>query len=191
MSKHLNSNVPTCKGIVLDSGDGEFIVKGYVKSLQTDPTVLFWAANPATYCQSFSGAGMPFPNPEIAYDNTPNRGAVKAHGNQFKFKVRFPNAYYTNLGSTYVEPCVHIKVCGDNDPTNDKIHTVKLGHGIPFRSTTNTPYPKVTNSRTSPLFYSGRDNLPMRTQEQILRDSSFPKINNTPKNFWGKTPPHE
>ena len=31
MSKHLNSTIPTCKGVVLDSGDGEFIVRGYVK----------------------------------------------------------------------------------------------------------------------------------------------------------------
>ena len=41
MSKHLNSNIPTCKGIVIDSGDGEFIVKGYVKSLQTDQQCFF------------------------------------------------------------------------------------------------------------------------------------------------------
>jgi hypothetical protein len=191
MSNKLKNNTEahSCEGVVLDSGDGEFTVKGNIKTLAANPTVLFWAANPPTYSSSFTGSGMPFPNPDIAYDNTPNRGAVKATGNSFEFKIRYPNSYYLGLGSQYVEPCVHIKVCGKSG--SGKIHTIKLGKGIPFRSTTNTPSNLNINSRTSAMFYSGRGKLPIRTQEQILRDSGFPEENITPNNFWGGTPPHE
>ena len=41
------------------------------------------------------------------------------------------------------------------------------------------------------MFYSGRTRLPTRTQEQILRDSGFPEINQMPPNYWGLRPPHE
>ena len=191
MSNRLNNNADlhTCEGIVLDSGDGEFIVKGSVRSNISNPTVMFWAANPPTYLQSYSGSGLPFPNPDIAYENTPNRGAVKANGSKFEFRIRFPNAYYVGLGSQYVEPCVHIKVCGDKE--EGKIHTINLSRGIPYRSTTNVTAPSIQNLRTSPMFYTGRDKLPTRTQEQILRDSAYPDLNVMPSNFWGKRPPHE
>ena len=46
----------SCEGIVLDSGDGEFIVKGHVNSLTSNPTVIFWAPNPPTYCTSYTGS---------------------------------------------------------------------------------------------------------------------------------------
>lgn len=191
MSNQVNNNrkLPTCEGVILDSGDGEFVVKGTVKSVTPNPTVLYWAANPPTYSQSYTGSGQPYPNPDIAYENTPNRGAVKATGNHFQFRIRFPNAYYVGLGSQYVEPCVHVKVC-DSSGEGD-IKTIKLGQGIPYRSTTNTPYPNVGNSRTSSMFYAGRDKLPTRTQEQILRDSGYPEVNTMPNNYWGLKPPHE
>ena len=191
MSNQINDNIPTptCEGVILDSGDGEFVVKGTVKSSSPNPTVLYWAANPPTYGQSYTGSGQPYPNPDIAYDNTPNRGAVKASGSQFEFRIRFPNAYYVGLGAEYVEPCVHIKVC--DGKKDGKVHTIKLGQGIPYRSTTNTQYPNVANLRTNPMIYSGRTRLPTRTQEQILRDSGFPEINQMPPNYWGLRPPHE
>jgi len=39
------------------------------------------------------------------------------------------------------------------------------------------------------MFYCN-NNLPVRTQYQILVDSAYPTVNNVPKNFWGTMPPH-
>ena len=39
------------------------------------------------------------------------------------------------------------------------------------------------------MFYKSLQTLPVRSQEQILRDSAYPKKNKMPKNFWGLTPP--
>jgi hypothetical protein len=47
-----------------------------------------------------------------------------------------------------------------------------------------------TAARTNSLFYKGRDDLPIRTQEQILRDSGYPDKNIMPPNFWGLSIPH-
>ena len=183
-----NKGKYTCEGIVLDAGDGEFLVKGYVQTLHSNPTIMFWAANPATYGSSYTGSGIPFPNPDIAFENTPNRGAVKAVGGSFQFNVRFPNSYYTGLGTQHIEPSVHIKVCEKGG--SGKLHTIKLGKGIPFRGLTYPSSNMNTVSRTSSLFYNGRDKQPIRTQEQTLRDSGFPESNIMPADFWGKTPPH-
>ena len=93
------------------------------------------------------------------------------------------------LGSVYVEPCVHIKVCeegGDN-----KVHRIALGNGIPFRMLTYPPSLPNTAARKNPMFYSGRQDLPMRNQEQLLRESGYPQENIMPSNFWGKAVPHE
>jgi len=175
-----------CDGVVLDSGEGEYIVKGYLSSAKNS-TILFWAPNPPTYTQSYSGSGLPYANPNMAYENTPNRGAVKATNGKFEFRVKYPNSYYVGLGTVYVEPSCQVKICGTN--SDNKIHTIKLGNGIPFRMLTYPPSFK-TIARENAHFYDGRDKMPVRTQEKILRDSGYPIENNMPKNFWGTTPPH-
>lgn len=184
-----HSEEVSCEGIVLDSGDGEFIVKGHVNSLTSAPTVIFWAPNPPTYSSSYTGSGLPYPNSEIAYENTPNKGAVVAQGGHFKFRVRYPAAHYAGLGSVYLEPYVNIKICESG--STGKIQQIKLGNGIPFRSLTYPPIQPNTRPRKNVMFYSGRSKLPMRTQEQILRASGFPESNKMPENFWGGAVPHE
>ena len=71
---------------------------------------------------------------------------------------------------------------------NGVIQKVELGNGIPFRSLS---YPPINNTapRKDPSFYSGGYELPVITQEQILRDSGFPRSNKFPDNFWGLKPP--
>lgn len=179
----------TCKGVVLDSGKGEYVVKGYIQTLSSNATILFWAPNPPTYNASYSGSGLPYPNAEIAFENTPNRGAVKTEGGNFEFRVRYPNAYYAGLGSIYIEPSVYIKVCENGSDEN--IYTVRLGNGIPFRMLTHPQSHANISSRKDNSFYKGRNELPIRTQEQILRDSGYPDQNTMPSNFWGKAIPHE
>ena len=175
-------NNMSCENIVTKNAGGEFTVKGYEKNIDTDSTIIYWAANPPTYNGSYSGSALPFANPEIAYQNTINKGTTKALAGHYEFKIRFPNAYYINMGTDYIKPCVHIKICqkyGD-----DTIKTIKLGSAVPFRLLS---YPK---QRVDNSFYNGRNTLPFRTQEQILRDSAYPEDNHTPGNFWGLVPPH-
>lgn len=172
----------SCKNTSETTGIGNFKVSGYVKEFGNSK-ILFWAANPPTYGSSYTGSGLPFPNPNIAYENTENKGIVTCQNGNYTFNLQFPNAYYKGLGTVYVEPCYHVKLCG-----SEKIYTFKLSSGIPFRMIT---YPASYSSkpRTSATFYDVKDNG-IRTQEQILRDSGFPSLNKIPKSFWGKKPPN-
>lgn len=178
----------SCDNVVEQDIDGDFTVRGFESNIDSEATVIFWAANPPTYNGSFSGSGLPFPNPEIAYQNSINKGSVKTIGGYYEFKIRFPNAYYVGLGSKYVEPCVHIKICSAYG--EDKLKTIKLGNSIPFRSLSHSNGQRNIPSRNNNGFYDGRDKLPIRSQEQILRDSQYPVDNKMPDNFWGKSIPH-
>lgn len=148
--------------------------------------IKYSAANPPTYNSSFSGSALPFPSEEIAFENTPNKGTVEVVDKKFTFKLRYPNSYYKNLGNIYVHPYVKIVVINDkNDIISDEV-VLNVGEGIPFRTLT---WSNNRNWNDGPLFYTN-PNLPIRTQNQILLDSAYPKKNNTPNNFWGIMPPH-
>jgi len=177
----------SCKGVIEDSGNGEYVITGKT-SAPDGSMVLFWAANPPNYNTSYSGSGLPFPNPDIAFNNTPNRGAVKVTGGHFKFFIRYPSSFYASLGTLYISPHVYYKVC-DNTGNESKVYSEKIGEGIPFRTLTYPP-PPSTAPRRDVNFYAGRDNLPVRTQEQILRDSGYPSKNMYPNNFWGLAVPN-
>ena len=157
----------------------DFVLNGTFNSKNVT-NVYYIAPNPPNYLTSFSGSGLPYPNIEIAYQNTPNKGNIIIDKNgRFQIKLLFPNAYYTEFGNYYNTPYVNIYYTINN---NKKLLKIKLDEGIPYRSLT-YPY-----SRTSAMFYN--KNLPIRSQEKIIKDSQFP-INNvfTMNDFWKLKPP--
>lgn len=176
-------------GKVKYTGSGDVKVNGQVKDYDGRQTkVVFWAAAPPDYRTSYSGSGLPYPNAEVAFQQTPSYGTVPvAPDGTFAFSLPLPSGYYSNLGTLYVNPHVRIQVVknGKSGP----VETIKLAEGVPFRLLTYPPVPS-TAPRCSPSFYDNRDILPVRTQEQILRDSAYPSNNKMPANFWGLTPAH-
>lgn len=170
-----------CNGVVENNKDGDVVVKGFVSEGPINGKIIYWAPAPAGRNGSFAGSGLPYSSPSQAFENTPNRGIVEYKNRTFEFKVISPNAYYKHLGSTYVEPHVAFKVCN-----HKRIYNIKLGNGIPFRTLT---YASNDFPRKDCLYYYGKDELPVRTQEDIIRSGAYPKTNNMPENFWGMRPP--
>lgn len=176
----------SCNVVNTNMDEGEYTVNGVANS-SNNARLVYWAANPADYRASFTGSGLPFPNPEIAYDDTPNKGSVSIVNGRFSFKVRFPNSYYTHLGTIYNEPHVYVKIC---EPGNieSEVKKINLKNGIPFRMMT---YPNITNStqpRTQPGFYDDPNKRSLRNQEQILHSRAYPNKNVMPSNFWNESP---
>jgi hypothetical protein len=170
------------------SGDGTVTVEGIVENAKPETKVIFWAANPPDYRTSYSGSGLPYPNYEMAHESSPSRGVVSVDKQgQFKFSIPYPSGYYSALGTVYIKP--HVRFVVSTAEKVSEVQTVKIGEGVPFRLLTYPPIPE-TAPRCSPQFYAVRDSLPVRTQEQILRDSAYPATNHMPENFWGLTPPH-
>jgi len=147
--------------------------------------VKYWAANKPMYRQSFTGSGLPFPNEKIAFENTDNQGMVQVKNGNFTFNIDCPNSYMTDMGNTYVQPQLKIQFYAKNKSISG-IYEINLVNSIPFRD---VEYPKLRNFNDGSMFYCNV-NLPVRNQEEILRDSAYPKVNREPVNFWGLTPPH-
>lgn len=166
-------------------GTGNIVVSGKLdRAFTSDHKLMFLAAKAPDYRTSYTGSALPFTNAEMAYESTRSRGTVEVGADgQFSFSFDSPNAYYSGLGSVYVKP--HVQLILTEKGEIVKVYTVKISEGIPFRTLSYPDNPP----RCSPLFYGNRDQLPVRTQEQVLRDSAYPDTNETPDNFWGLRPP--
>jgi hypothetical protein len=178
-------NKDICQGSITYKGTGDLVVQGQLKSTSPQSTVYFWAAAPPTYGTSFSGSGMPYPNPLVAYDRTPNKGVVQVVNGSFQFSIKHPNAYYIGLGSLYLPPHINFKLCSEGQP--DNYFSVQINDGIPFRMLT-YPAPPTKKPRLNAMFYCEPEKG-ARSQEEILRSSSYPGDYSMPDNFWGARPP--
>jgi hypothetical protein len=154
-------------------------------TLQFNPSLpiqqlAYIAPSPADYRASYSGSGLPFPNKEHAFEGTPNHGVVDVYGNQVTLRLAMPNAYYDDFNGTIVQPHV---LCMAIYKDQKKDFVINLGYKIPYRSLT---YP---TTRKDTMFYSHGWSLPVRTQENVLRDGGYPVVNSEAPNFWGLRPP--
>ena len=133
----------SCSGQVLSEGQGDFLVRGTVKQANPNGIVKFFASSPPDHRTSYAGSGLPFANPEMAYESTPNKGAVRASNGDFQFKVVYPNAFYVDQGKTLLPPHVLIKVC---DEHHEETQAIVLGDKIPHRTLTSNTYVRSRNN---------------------------------------------
>tara|TARA_Y100000389_G_scaffold205111_1_gene263346 strand:- start:7382 stop:7930 length:549 start_codon:yes stop_codon:yes gene_type:complete len=145
-------------------------------------TVSYLAAAPPDRLQSFTGSALPFKDAEMAFENTPNKETFRPISNQLKFVLKFPNAYYSHLGTRLIPPYVRITV-EDSETEDKETQYISLGE-IPYRhlSWQSEPVPRI-----GPQFYD-RKHLNARSQEDILKSSEYKM--KYPMNFWGGAIPH-
>jgi hypothetical protein len=118
--------------VVYDPDTTVFTVTGRFHGL-SNVGITYWAANPIGRGYSYSGSGLPFANPEMAYENTPNQGDLLLdNSGQFQIQLDHPNSYYVGQGSVLLKPHVHLGA-------NGKVYTVQLGDNLPYRSLKNLP----------------------------------------------------
>ena len=185
MNNNLLFNKDLCQGSINFQGKGNLVIQGKLKNVSAVSKLFYWAAAPPTYGTSFSGSGMPYPDPLTAYDRTPNKGFLDVNNGNFTINLKYPNAYYIGLGSVYIPPHVNFKVCEQGK--NDTYFSIQIDDGIPFRMLT-YPAPPTKKPRTTPMFYCEPEKG-ARTQEAILLASAYPGTNKMPDNFWGERPP--
>jgi hypothetical protein len=165
------------------SPDGKVAtIRGSIKEYVVDRKLVYAAAAPADRRASFSGSGLPFPNANQAFDNTPNIGTVLTDpgSGSFTIQIKVPNAYYVGLGSVYVQPKIYLNWHNGHVA---KERALNISEGIAYRKLT---YPW---QRSSTMFYENLPvQLPVRSQEQILRDSAY-NVNKEADKFWGLRPP--
>ena len=106
-SSVFNDKNGNCTVRITRDGEYKFVLEGVCKGATSGTYV---AASPPDFRSSYAGSGLPYPNEEIAFTDTPNKGKLTlGEGGSFKLTVVFPNSYYINNGSTMVMP----QVCFD------------------------------------------------------------------------------
>lgn len=171
-----------CVGEIVESPTKyDITVRGTIKEATDDGILYYVAAAPPDYRASYSGSALPFNSMEQAFDNTPNKGSLRLDGSGFVIPLVFPNSYYIGLGTTFVPPTLYLRYMTSGQP---KELTIKLSEGIPYRSLT---YDELHKGGVS-FYDDAKLKLPVRTQEQIARDSDYPAMNKKQNMFWGLKP---
>jgi hypothetical protein len=159
------------------------IIKGNINESVKDFSIMYYACSPVDRRTSLSGSGLPYANSDMAFGNTPNKGIIQlGQENAFTIKMTMPGSFYEHLGTVLIPPTVYIKY---NNGVSDINVDIPVAYPVPYRLLT---YPsEFTNPRTGADFYYNQ--LPVRSQEQIFRDSEYPSTNVMADNFWGLKPP--
>ncbi len=120
--------------IIYDPDLAIYTIEGQFPNL-ANVKVKYWAANPIIRNYSYSGSGLPYPNPETAYENTPNQGYILLDNNgRFIIKLDSPSGYYVKQGKILLKPHLHLKVLGI-----ENVLTITIADSFPNRSLKNLP----------------------------------------------------
>jgi hypothetical protein len=153
------------------NGDHSLLqISGAVKNNALYNSVVIIAANPIDRMSNYSGSGLPFPNYEIAFENTPNIHKVDSSGT-FNIPFKYPNSFYTPDGINKIIPSIYF-VITDNANNSFRIQ-YELHDIVALRTLVNR------SSRKNPEFYAAKDYiLPIDTAENVMRAYARAKIEN-------------
>ena len=88
-------------------------IKGSVKNKVIYNNIIIVAPNPIDRMSNYSGSGLPFPNYEIAFENTPNMHTIDSSGT-FDISFKYPNSFYIPDGINKIKPSIFF-IFTDND----------------------------------------------------------------------------
>ncbi len=167
--------------MVTREADGRIRVVGRITGLGIEPQHIRWlAAAPVTRGIGFAGSGLPYPNREIALDDTPHRGELASPDGSFSLLLNgIPAGYYSGLGSVYVPPLIEFF-----STTRDgkRLHAALWINdtAAPYRWISGAPAPlrpaaPDEESMGRAMYYSGREAIPLfDSQEALLRARGYP-----------------
>ena len=121
------------------------------------------APNPIDRRTSYAGSGLPFPCPNVAFDNTPNKAVVDQTGG-FNVTFSYPNSYHSNDQFQRIEPSVFFIL--QKDQGQDPVFVrIPLDDVMPLRTLSYRP-----GFRAGPEFYARKEFLiPPMTAEGVMR----------------------
>ena len=141
------SNNVTLK-IIEDPNLNVLHITGTVNNSLSYTKMVMFAANPIDRLTTYSGSGLPFPNNQIAFENSPNYYEIPSLGeiNDTFFK---PNSYYS-YSLERVPPTIFVKLTKNQ---NDSIVQFKLVDPLPLKTLF------YRNATFDPSFYQKRSEV--------------------------------
>ncbi len=145
-------------------------ITGSIKNQVLYNNIIIIAPNPIDRMSNYSGSGLPFPNYEIAFENTPNIHNIDSSGN-FDISFKYPNSFYIPDGINKIKPSLFFIFTDSNNNSfriQYELHDINALRTLVNRS-----------SRKNPDFYGAKDNiLPIDTAEKVMYAYSRAKIEN-------------
>ena len=157
---------------VVRKGENGLLVSGEVKKASKYTERIVMAANPIDRMMNYSGSGLAFTNPEIAFDNSPNYFEVSENGN-INTTFIYPNSYYTQDSMSRIIPSIFIILKKNGEAPI--YYQLKLEDELPLK--TSTTYRPEHDEKKS-MFYSQKElvmGIPP-SQEWILRNIGDYKV---------------
>ena len=143
-----NENVSCLVNVMSEK---EIVIQGRVANASAFRTMELVAANPIDRRTSYHGSGLPFPCPQFALENTPNRAFAEDDGTFFA-TFAYPNSYYTIDGTTKIKPSIFFVLTPkDNAPATYIRFELPEDPTLFLRTLTHRV------GRTDPQFYAAKD----------------------------------
>jgi hypothetical protein len=160
----------TVFSIVFNSDLSILQLSGSIKNIAQFNNIIIIASNPIDRMSNYSGSGLPFPNYEIAFENTPNIHKVDSSG-IFNTTFKYPNSFYMPDGINKIKPSIYFMFTDINKKSfrvQYELHDILALRTLVNRS-----------SRKNPEFYGAKDYiLPIDTAEKVMYAYSQAKIEN-------------
>ena len=163
-----------------DPATGRVSVRGRILGVGVEPQTIHWrAAAPTTRGIGFAGSGQPYPNKEIAFENTPHQGIVQSPDGSFNLDLKgIPAGYFSGLGSVYVPPLIEFVTVGSSSRIQSTLWINDTA--APYRWISGAPAtmrPEVADEESMgrSMYYFGREQMPLfNNQEAQLRAKGYP-----------------
>jgi hypothetical protein len=143
-------------------------ITGSIKNINLYNNVLLIAPNPIDRMTNYSGSGLPFPNYEIAFDNTPNVHNIDSSG-LFDIFFKYPNSFYIPDGINLIKPSIYFAFTDNNNNSfriQYELHDINALRTLVNRA-----------SRKGPEFYGAKDYiLPIDNAEKVMYAYARAKI---------------
>lgn len=155
----VKNNFLSCDVIIKGT---EVRLTGMVYNPSAYQQMIVIAPNPMNRITSYSGSGLPYPCPNMAFENTPNKEAVPKTG-AFDVKFFYPNSYYLDNNMEKVPPSIFFILHRPSVAEPESIR-IELEDNCVLRTLTHRP------QRNGPQFYASKDTLIVpQTAEGVMR----------------------
>jgi hypothetical protein len=140
--------------LVVSVGDNyKLQINGKVHNPENYIRMELLAPNPLDRGMSYSGAGLPYPCPTIAFDESPNFYLIPENGIISNVQFSYPNSYYTIDGNTKIPPSLFITLHPKNGEKNIHLR-LELKDILPLKTLTYRPH-----HVGGPIYYSVKEQL--------------------------------
>ena len=148
------------------TADGFIHLTGSIKSPSKYQQKYLMAANPIDRMMNYTGSGLPFTSPFIAFENTPNYYEIPESG-EIEAHFKYPNSYYVTDTQEKIVPSIFITLKLKNQP-EPIFYQLKLVDPLPLKTST-TYRPEF---KKGPVFYAKKEEVlgVPPSQEWILRN---------------------